>query len=219
LPDEIAVLRARRPEVFPYLFRRAADSNLRRLWMSRLSSILSLSVLLALVFLAACSKQPAAPPDTRAADEAAIRAATISWSNAAQAKDVDKAVSLYADDALQFADKGPLVRGKDNIRQGWQQMFALPGPGLRFATSGVEVARSGDIAYEYGTYDFATKDKKGNINDQKGKYVTVWKKQADGSWKVAVDIDNADALPAPPPAPSKRKPATHKRRRRRSASA
>lgn len=70
-------------------------------------------------FVAACSncgtKTPAQQPDTRAADETAIRAAVIEWSKAAQAKDVNKAVSFYADDAIQFVDKGPLVTGKENI--------------------------------------------------------------------------------------------------------
>jgi uncharacterized protein (TIGR02246 family) len=177
---------------------------------------LSFSSLLAALFLmnfvGACSnsgmKTPAQPPDTRAADEAAIRGAVIEWSKAAQAKDLNKAVSFYADDAMQFADKGPLVEGKDNIRTGWEQMLALPGPGLTFATTAVEVARAGDMAYEYGTYDFATKDKKGKIIDEKGKYVVVWKKQADGSWKVAADIDNRDAAPAPQPV--KRNHATRK---------
>ncbi len=68
----------------------------------------------------------------------------------------------------------------------------LPGPGLSWQTSSVEVARSGDLAYETGTYDFVSTDKKGKSNDEKGKFVVVWKKQSDGSWKVVVDIDNPD---------------------------
>ncbi len=122
--------------------------------------------------------------------EAAIRGATVEWSKATQAKDLDKAVSYYADDAIQFADRGPVVRGKENIRKGWQLMLALPGPGLTFETTGVEVGRSADFAWEHGTYDFATADKQGKVTDVKGKYLVVWKKQADGSWKVAADMDN-----------------------------
>jgi uncharacterized protein (TIGR02246 family) len=180
------------------------------------------TVVFTAIFIAACSKsstQNQAPPDTRAADEAAIRAASSDWNKAAQAHDAAKAVSFYSDDAMQFADKGPIVTGKDNLLKGWQQMLALPGPGLTFTTTGVDVARAGDMAYEYGTYDFATKDKKGRINDEKGKYVVVWKKQPDGSWKAAVDIDNPDAAPAPAPVATKRKPATHRKRRRHAASA
>jgi uncharacterized protein (TIGR02246 family) len=160
------------------------------------SRVMLVLIVAAVMFAAACSRTPnpqvAQAPDTRAADEAAIRAASAAWSQAAQAKDIDKALSFYADDALEFADKGPLVSGKDNLRQGWQKMLALPGPGLSFTTTAVQVARSGEMAYEYGTYDFATAGKKNKVTDQKGKYVVVWKKQADGSWKAAIDIDNAD---------------------------
>ena len=184
------------------------------------SLFLFVAALFALNFLAACSTQPqkpVEPPDTRAADEATIRANVVAWSQASQAKDVNKALSFYADDAIQMPDRGALVKGRENMRKGWEQMFALPGPGLTFATTGVEVARSGDIAYEYGTYDLATKDAKGRAHDEKGKYLVAWKKQADGSWKAVVDIDNPDAAPLPP-APAKRKTAAHKRRHRKTAS-
>jgi len=144
--------------------------------------------------MCACSQsaQQAQAPDTRAADETAIRAASADWSKAAQAKDLDKCVAPFADDAIAMYPKMPLAQGKDNIRKGWQETLAMPGPGLSFTTTGVEVARSGDIAWEHGTYEMSTADKKGKVSTEKGKYVTVWKKQADGSWKVAADIDNAD---------------------------
>jgi uncharacterized protein (TIGR02246 family) len=132
------------------------------------------------------------PADSGATAEAAIRAASAAWSQASAAKDVDQAVSFYADDAVQMSPKGPAVRGKENIRKGWVPMLATPGPGLSFQTTSVEVARSGDLAYETGTYDFATTDKNGKTNDEKGKYLVIWKKQGDGSWKAAVDMDNTD---------------------------
>ncbi|MGA7921308.1 MAG: hypothetical protein WCA38_16735 [Candidatus Acidiferrales bacterium] len=71
-------------------------------------------------------------------------------------------------------------------------MLALPGPGLTFQTIAVDVARSGDLACETGTYDFAISDNKNKVNDEKGKYVVVWKKQDNGSGKAAVGIDNPD---------------------------
>ncbi|MGB6471411.1 MAG: DUF4440 domain-containing protein [Candidatus Acidiferrales bacterium] len=129
---------------------------------------------------------------SRTADEAAIRAACVAWSQAAQARDIDKTVSFYADDAVAFSDRGPLENGKGALRKEWTNLFALPGPGLSFVATDVDVAHAGDMAYAYGTYNFGTADKKGKVSDQKGKFVTIWKKQTDGSWKVAVDIDNSD---------------------------
>ncbi len=128
----------------------------------------------------------------RAAAEAAVRAASAAWSQSATAKDLDKAVSFYADDALEMPDKAPAIKGKDNIRKNWASMLSLPGPGLSWQTSSVEVTRSGELAYETGAYNFVTTDKNGQTDDVKGKYVVVWKKQLDDSWKVVVDTDNTD---------------------------
>ena len=83
-------------------------------------------------------------------------------------------------------------------------MFALPGIALTFQPSKVEVARSGDIAYTYGTYTMNLSDPKGQPLTDRGKYVTVYKKQAGGEWKAVVDIFNTDTPLAPPPAAKKK---------------
>src|ERR1700761_6267956 len=63
---------------------------------------------------------PAAPADTRAADEAAIRANSIAGSSATESKDVDKAVSFYAPDAVVLNDGGPVTSDPAKIRAGYQ---------------------------------------------------------------------------------------------------
>ena len=128
----------------------------------------------------------------RAADEAAVRAASAAWSQSATAKDLDKAVSFYADDALILPDRAPALKGNESIRKNWAPLLVLPGPGLSWQTDSLDIARSGDLAYETGAYNFVTTDKKGKSTDYKGKYLVIWKKQSDGSWKVAVDTDNRD---------------------------
>lgn len=158
------------------------------------SLFLFLAALFVMIITIACAEQtaqkPVPPPDTRKADEAAIRSASADWSKASQAKDLDKATSYYADDAIFFVNNGAKVKGKDAIKLAWKQELATPGPGLTFETTYVEVARSGDLAYEYGTYDEKTEASKGKVKEEKGKYVVVWKKQTDGSWKAVADIDN-----------------------------
>jgi ketosteroid isomerase-like protein len=53
------------------------------------------------------------------------------------------------------------------------------------------------LAYTSGTTEATFKDASGETASFKGKYLTVWKKQADGSWKVLYDMFNSD-LPATP---------------------
>src|SRR5687768_5261126 len=161
---------------------------------------ISLLVLLVLLsFSAACQTEPAA--DTRAADETILRNIDAEWSRAAGAKDIDKTVFYYSDDALVMPSNSPVLQGKAAARAMWQAMFSMPGFGGGWKATKVEVARSGDLAYVTGTYEINETDASGKQKTDKGKYLEVWKKQADGSWKCVADMFNTD-LPPTPPAPA-----------------
>jgi ketosteroid isomerase-like protein len=78
-------------------------------------------------------------------------------------------------------------------------MFALPGFAIQWQPTKVEVARSGGLAFAQGTYEMTMTGPQGSPVTDRGKYIDVWKKQADGAWKVVADIFNSDMpLPAPP---------------------
>jgi uncharacterized protein (TIGR02246 family) len=157
--------------------------------MAHLRSLASAMFLMSVLTLASCgaSNQPAAQPDDRASDEAAIRAIDADWVKSAAAKDVQRIDSYYADSASLFAPGAPLATGKDAIQMAWAGMLATPGFSLTFTPTKIEVARAGDLAYEFGDYQMTTNDKKGKPQVVKAKYITVWGKQPDGGWKVLVD--------------------------------
>jgi uncharacterized protein (TIGR02246 family) len=158
----------------------------------RFFSLLLASALLA-GFVAACSHpQPAAPPDTRVADEAAIRAADDAFTRFTAAKDLDKCMSDYMDDAVMFLPGAPAAVGKDNIRKVLQQMLAAPSVQMTFADQTVQVARSGELAVDRGSFQSTATDNKGRATTSTGKFILVWKKQADGSWKIAADTSATD---------------------------
>src|SRR5271156_5251481 len=153
------------------------------------------------------------PPDTRAADESAIRALDAQWEKAAAAKDVDGTVSYYSDDASLLAPNAPIAGSKQAIRAAWASLLG-PDVSLSWQANKVEVSRSSDLAYIVGAYQL--KDPHGKPATDQGKFVEVWKKQADGKWKVAADIFNSDlALPAPP-APAEKKTSRHRHSKKRS---
>ena len=172
----------------------------RRLMLK--SSSLALCGCLALLLLASACTQPA-PPDTRAADEAAIRDADAQWSKTAASGDSEGTVAYYADDASVLAPNAPIASGKPAIHAVWASLIG-PGTSISWLANKVEVARSSDLAYIEGTYQLTMKDPQGNPVNDKGKFVEVWKKQADGKWKVVADIFNTDLPLAPAPAEPKK---------------
>jgi ketosteroid isomerase-like protein len=154
------------------------------------------SCLALLLFLSACGQQ--APPDTRSADESAIRDLDAQWSKTAAAKDLDGTVSYYSDDASVLPPNAPIATGKQPIRDAWASLI-VRGASVSWQSSKVEVSRSGDLAYTTGTYHSSMKDSLGKLVTDHGKYVEVWKKQADGKWKTVVDIFNSDLPTSAPP--------------------
>ncbi len=144
----------------------------------------------ALTLLATGCAQPS-PPDTRAADEAAIRAADVAWSQAAAAKQVDAVLNFYTDDASSLVDKGPIATGKQAIGDSWRDLFNM-GYAISWQPTKVEVAQSGDLGYSQGTYEQSITGLQGTPVMSKGKYVVVWKKDAAGAWKAVSEIANSD---------------------------
>src|SRR6266571_3260986 len=140
--------------------------------------------------------------DSKSAIEKALRDADAQWSAAAGAKDVDKTVSYYAADAIVMPPNASSATTKEAIRSAWKEMLTTPGAAISWKASKVEVAKAGDLAYVSGTYEETMTDASGKPAKDRGKYVEIFKKQADGIWKVIVDIWNSD-LPAPAPSEKK----------------
>ena len=142
--------------------------------------------------------------DTKSAIEKALRDLDAQWSAAAGANDLDKTVSFYSDDAIVMPPNAPGATTKETIRSAWKEMLTTPGAAISWKATKVEVAKSGDLACVSGAYEQTTIDASGKPVTDRGKYVEVWEKQADGKWKCSADIWNSD-LPATAPALSEKK--------------
>jgi uncharacterized protein (TIGR02246 family) len=160
-----------------------------------LARVLGFSYFLVLL---GCAAAPAPAPDTRAADEAAIRKADTAWAAAAQTKKADAWMAFYGDDAVVLPPNDKIATKRDDISKMIGGLMALPDLSITWQASKVEVARSGDIAYLYGAYTLSFKGDKGKTESDHGKMTEIWRKQADGGWKCIVDTWNSDIPPAPP---------------------
>jgi len=157
----------------------------------------------AMFMLTACTQAPPPPPpDTRAADMKAIQDAEAAVNAEVSKKDrnIDKVAPFWADDASLFVPDMPILTGNPAIKSFLKEATNDPNFSLSFSSNKVEVAKSGDYGYTTGTYvQTMTDPKTKKVLTEKGKYVTVFKKQADGSWKAVADINNADAPAAVEP--------------------
>jgi ketosteroid isomerase-like protein len=112
---------------------------------------------------------------------------------AASLKDMDKFMSYYAPNASLYPPGMPLATGPAPIREVLTKMSSAPGFSLEFDPTKADLSASGDVGYTTGTYQASM-----NGATEKGKYVTIWKKQSDGQWKVTEDIFNTDSSDAAP---------------------
>lgn len=130
-------------------------------------------------------------------ERAAILGTDRPWQEAIAAKDVERAVSFWADDAVVMAPGQPALTGKDAIRGFVAQSFKIPGFGLRWETGQVTVAPHGDMAYALAKTTTTVTGPDGKPLALRGKAATVWRKTAGGEWKCVLDIWNEDAPPKP----------------------
>src|SRR5262245_51720305 len=114
-------------------------------------------------------------------ERSALMAADKEWSGTA--KDADKFLSYFTPDATVYATGMPKTTGAGPLRAMAKEMMGAPGFSLKWAAERAEVAASGDIGYTVGTYEMTVNNPAGNPTSEKGKYITVWKKQSDGRWK------------------------------------
>lgn len=159
------------------------------------------AVLAAVLLVPACGQPKPEAVETKAApvvDAAAVQQ-QIEATNAATvkawlARDTANVSRSYAPEAVVMMPNEPAWVGAEKIHAGLVGFLAQAT--LTDVTMKTEdVTAAGDLAVETGSYEWTLQMKGGKPTHDKGKYLTLWKQQADGSWKIVRDINNSD-LPA-----------------------
>jgi uncharacterized protein (TIGR02246 family) len=157
----------------------------------------------ALLSLAACTPQPISQ-----ADQQAIKDGDAAYVAALNSGNVDALTALYTSDASVLAPGSPLTTGSAAIKAMLTGMMTPMKITIRLTPS--KVSGQGDVAYVVGSYHFVATMKdttQASPPPDDGKYVEVYERQADKTWKISVDIWNSNAMPAmpaPPARPSRR---------------
>jgi uncharacterized protein (TIGR02246 family) len=104
--------------------------------------------------------------------------------------DADAWVALFSEDAVQMPPNEPANVGGDAIRR-WTQAF-LNQFSTQFSLSVEELRMASDWAFERGAYTIILRPRGGEALQDLGKYITIYQRQPDGSWKMARDIWNSN---------------------------
>lgn len=156
--------------------------------------------------LGGCQKTAAADPS---AIKAALKADETTWNDQFKSKDQMGLLSHYADDAFFVAPGVPGAKGSAEIGKAYATALADHYFTLSFASDQIDVAASGDMAYARGHFSEKYQDPKSKqIVSDSGAYLTVYKKQADGSWKAVEDFAVADPSTQKSEAPKAATPVT-----------
>ena len=101
--------------------------------------------------------------------------------------DAALAAGLYEPGARLLPPAAPVITGEDAVREFWQRRIETGTDGGFLET--VECAEYGDVAVEEGRYG----RRSGEELLDSGKYLVVFRRRPDGSWRYATDIWNSDA--------------------------
>lgn len=148
------------------------------------------------VILAGCATQPGLStptPRTSSAVRAYIENAALRFGEAFSRGDMATLVAMYDTDAVVLAPNAPPMRGRQNIEQLWsgarQQGFKT----LNLTVESVEVIDG--HAIELGSYTLVIQPPGQSEMTDRGKYIVVWRRQADGTWKLYRDAFNTSMPP------------------------
>ena len=156
--------------------------------MQRQTLIPSLLLALAVVACAKTEEPPPAPPIDAAAMKDSIQAREREWSAAFKAGDAAGIGNLYSEDGATVQPVGDWWRGRATITEGMKKQLDTVNVTAREDITD-EVIPAGDYIIEIGHYSMAGTTKKGNKPiSSAGRYMVVWRKDADGQWRLYRDI-------------------------------
>jgi ketosteroid isomerase-like protein len=127
--------------------------------------------------------------DTAAAQNS-LREADAAYSRAGNSRDLEGFVAHYAPEAVGYPPNEPTVTGTDSIRAYLGRFFQDTAFAATFQPVSLEVSSDGTMGYSLNTVELRVTGPEGKPVTERIRDLHVWRKQADGSWKLVIDLWN-----------------------------
>ncbi len=119
--------------------------------------------------------------------KAAIDKGNTQWSEGWKKGDATLVADVFEKGGIQLSASGKIIRGRQHIAERQKAAMAGVDPGVIVTVTTTKIWLDGNTAYESGKYKYEYTEKGKPAKDE-GLYVTIWKRQANGSWKLAMDM-------------------------------
>src|ERR1700719_1652062 len=117
----------------------------------------------------------------------AIDKGNAQWIDAWDKADASLISGLFAADGVLLGTNGKSFKGPNQILERMKTVMEASGKGVKSTVTTIDLWLIGDTAYETGKYSYTSQEKGQPVTDE-GRYVTIWRRQSDGSWKIIADM-------------------------------
>jgi len=162
--------------------------------MNRKKTAVSTTISMAIALLTATSGQAQQRAGLSAA-AAAIMKADQDFNQSVAEKNREKFLSLIADVTTFNGGTANELHGRAALMKDWGDFFEKDGPTLTWKPARAQVIGAGDVGVTTGSAVYRAKGPDGTVRERRSEYLTVWRKQPDGTWKVV--FDTGSTLPPP----------------------
>lgn len=173
-------------KLYPFIFKPTKQNNMK-------SKIhfpgMVLGVILLCCTLAACNNQAESKKPATAEE---LSQMNRDFAKALNNKDAVAAANCYTEDATVLPPNEAPVTGRANIQKYWEGAIAAGTFDVDVAT--ISTGSNGDLGYEVGRFQMSFKDSTGKVTTERGKYIELLKRGADGKWISTHGIWNTDTL-------------------------
>jgi len=127
------------------------------------------------------------------ADVKALKEENRKYDEALSSGNLDDFVALFTDDAVRMPNNAPIMVGKNEIRSRREESFA--NNSFKYTSIVEDIKVSGDWAVLRGNYTIVITPKEGGADvTDVGKWIVVYQRQSDGSWKIYSEMWNLNAI-------------------------
>lgn len=144
------------------------------------------------MILPGCNREPSEPPVPVTQYEAELIEADRAFAASMAEGGLEAWVQHFAPEGAMISGQGEIT-GEPYIRAAMAPVLTDSTVVFTWAPQRARVAESGELGYTVGDYRISRRDSMGQVAEtlDRGKYVSIWRRQPDGNWKVVADIGSS----------------------------